>query len=101
MTSEPLPRNRKVVTNPGQHEVPPEKDFIKPIIETRRVITGFIVGERQTKAIKERKTLIEKICEKYPQVTREQLGNSQIAYCEFHAKVELNQYSPVSPRSKR
>jgi uncharacterized protein (DUF433 family) len=95
MKNQPLPRKRKIVANPSRYKLPPKKDFIKPIIQTRRVITGFVIGERQTKIIRERQTIKERIRKEYPQVTEAQVDDAKIMYGDYHAWVELNQYSPM------
>jgi hypothetical protein len=77
----PLPRKRKIAK--GEDEVAPKKGFIEPIIETRQVITGFIVGERQADKIRERATLVAWIRENYPQITKAQLEDAQIVYKEY------------------
>ena len=94
--------SKKVVINPGRGEMRPEKDFIKPIIETRRVITGFRVGEHEPEESGKRHRIIEKICKEYPQITEHQLDyHGQFAYDEYHTDITLMLYAPFSPTSKR
>jgi hypothetical protein len=92
MRNSHLPRSRKVTINPSL-ESPPEKFEIRPIIERKSVITGFEVAEPSANIIRDRRKIIEKIREKYPQVTKSQLDDAQFGYGEFRAKIELRQFS--------
>ena len=69
-----MPRKRKVVLNPQEEEVPPEKDFVKPLIQRKEVITGFNVGERQPIDKNKRQRISELIKHQFPQVTGDQLS---------------------------
>lgn len=101
MKREPLPRKRKQVINPWLGDTPPEEDFIEPIVKTKRVITGFRIGESETRVTRSRKAIKGKIKEKYPQTTDSQLDDAAFAYENYHVTVELRQYSKADRSTVR